>query len=271
MLLCESMKLSVLFVLCAFSALAQFSPDEQMRFCSYTNAVGEFFQWRMSSPRYPAAGRKYPLIVFLHGSGECGTDNKRHIRIGLPRLLHTLRLLNHEAIVLAPQCQQGNWWVKRLAMSDDYRMDGSPTVAMEALIELIKHVTAEYPVDSDRVYITGLSLGGFGTWDAVQRYPNNFAAAVPICAGGDIHAVKSLKNLPVWVFHGDKDTNVSVECSRRMVAAMRAAGCRKLRYTEYPGVAHNCWDRAYSDKEMVTWMLQQTRYKKPPFWKFWAR
>ena len=265
------MKFIAFFVLSACAAMAQFTAEEQMRFCSHTNEIGEIFNWRMSAPRYPVEGKKYPLIIFLHGSGECGTDNKRHIKLGLPKLLHTLRVLNREAMVMAPQCQSGGWWVEKLAMSADYRMPRKPAPAMDVMMEVISHIETSYPVDVERIYITGLSLGGFATWDAIQRYPEKFAAAVPLCGGGDVHAVKSLKNLPIWVFHGDNDKNVSVECSRRMVAALRSAGCRRLFYTEYKGVAHNCWDRAYSDQEMVSWLLDQRRYKKPPFWKFWAR
>lgn len=265
------MKWITLFLITVLPAMAQFSVDEQMRFCSYTNETGEVFNWRMASPQFPAAGKKYPLIIFLHGSGECGTDNKKHIKVGLPKLLDSLRVLNRQAIVMAPQCQRGNWWVSRLAMQPEYRMTKKPAAALEVLMELIEHVKQSSPVDPDRVYITGLSLGGFSTWDAVQRYPDVFAAAVPICGGGDIHQVKKLKRVPIWIFHGDKDKNVSVECSRRMVKAMRDAGCHKLYYTEYPGVAHNCWDKAYSDRKMVAWLLDQRRMEKPPFWKFWER
>ena len=264
-------RFALLIILSALPVMAQFSVEEQMQFCSYTNEIGEVFAWRMASPRYPAEGAKYPLIIFLHGSGECGTDNKQHLRLGLPRLLDTLRKLNREAVVMAPQCQRGNWWVSRLAMTADYSMAAETTPSMDVLMELIRHVKATMPVDPERIYITGLSLGGFATWEAVQRYPDLFAAAVPICGGGDIRQVRQLRRLPVWIFHGDKDTNVSVECSRRMVAAMREAGCRKVFYTEYPGVAHNCWDKAYADAEMVNWLLAQTREKQTPWWKFWER
>ncbi len=265
------MKWIALLIISALPVMAQFSAEDQMRFCSHTNELGEVFEWRMCSPQFPVEGRKYPLIIFLHGSGECGVDNKRHIRLGLPRLLNSLRMLNKEAIVMAPQCQRGNWWVRRLAMQPDYRMAKEPMPSLEVLMELIQHVKATKPVDVDRVYITGLSLGGFGTWEAIMRYPEVFAAAVPICGGGDLHEVKKLKDLPVWIFHGDKDKNVSVECSRRMVKTMRDAGCRQIYYTEYPGVKHNSWDKTYSDRQMIAWLLEQKREKKKSWWKFWKR
>ncbi|MFO7937174.1 MAG: prolyl oligopeptidase family serine peptidase [Kiritimatiellia bacterium] len=264
-------RLITLFSIIAFPVLAQFAVEEQMHFCAYTNDVGEIFRWRMKFPQYPDEDRKYPLIVFLHGSGECGVDNKSHIRLGLPNLLKSLRLLNIQAIVMAPQCQRGNWWVKRLAMSPSYRMAGNPMPSLEVLMELIDHVRKTRPVDADRIYITGLSLGGFATWEAVMRYPDVFAAAVPICGGGDVHEVRKLRGLPVWIFHGDKDRNVSVECSRRMVRAMRDAGCRKVFYTEYPGVKHNSWDKAYRDTEMIRWLFDQKKTARKPWWKFWQR
>jgi len=240
-----------------------------MRFCSYTNETGEVFDYRMSAPQFPVPDKLYPMIIFLHGSGECGTDNKRHIRLGLPHLMKSLMMLNQQAVILAPQCQRGNWWVQKLAMQASYSASKKPTASMEVTMELCRNIMKSQPVDPDRIYITGLSLGGFGTWDAIQRWPDFFAAAVPICGGGDIKEVKQLKKLPVWIFHGDADKNVNVDCSRRMVEAMRNAGCRKVYYTEYPGVAHNCWDKAYGDQEMVTWLLDQRKSVKKPFWKFW--
>jgi len=263
------MKWIALVTLAVLPVFAQFSTEEQMRFCSYTNAAGEVFNYRMSAPQFPAQGKRYPLIIFLHGSGECGTDNKRQIMLGLPQLMKSLFMLNQQAVVLAPQCQRGNWWVERLAMGANYTAAKNPTAALEVTMELSRHILQTQPVDPDRVYITGLSLGGFGTWDAIQRWPDFFAAAVPVCGGGDVNQVRELKRLPLWIFHGDQDKNVDVECSRRMVEALRKAGCRKFNYTEFPGVAHNCWDKAYGSQELVAWLLNQRRNAKKPFWKFW--
>jgi predicted peptidase len=209
------MKLIALICLLSWPVLAQFSVEDQMAFCSYTNQIGEVFDYRMSTPRYPAPETRYPLIIFLHGSGQCGTDNKLHIRKGLPILMKSLMLLNQQAVILAPQCQRGNWWVQQLAMHLDYSISKSPMPSMEVTMELCRDILKSQPVDPDRIYMTGLSLGGFGTWDAIQRWPDFFAAAVPICGGGDVKEVTQLKKLPVWIFHGDKDKNVDVECSRR--------------------------------------------------------
>lgn len=236
----------------------------------YTNADEMTFAYRLAKPQFPREGEKYPLIIFLHGSGECGTDNKKQIKVGVPTLISTLlkRKTPEPFILAVPQCQGGNWWVKKLAMQADYAASREPSPSMEMVLEIVRHLVAEHQADPDRLYITGLSLGGFGTWDAIQREPDLFAAAVPICGGGDIRRVRDIKNLPIWVFHGSDDKNVKVDCSRRMVSALKNIGNRKVKYTEYEGVAHNSWDRAYADKEMIEWLFKQTRTKRP-WWKFW--
>jgi len=264
----RQMKRALLFIGLALDALAQYSPQDMLKPLVYTNAFGETFPYRMSAPQFPAAGRRYPLILFLHGSGECGTDNLKQIKAGLPSLMRNLLKRPEPVIVVAPQCQTGNWWVRRLAMREDYAAAREPMPSLEVALELCRHVAAQGLADTNRLYITGLSLGGFGTWDAIQREPGMFAAAVPVCGGGDIRRVSVIKDLPIWVFHGTADKNVPVECSRRMADALRQAGSRSVQYTEYEGAAHNVWDRAYADPEMLDWMLRQTKVKKP-WWKFW--
>ena len=266
-----AMKFAMLcFLLLAAAAQAQFSTEDMLQPCVYTNETGETFAYRLSVPQFPAAGKKYPVILFLHGSGECGTDNLRHIKVGLPALMDTLlkRSRPEPVIVVAPQCQAANWWVKRLAMNEGYAAAGEPTPSLEVALEIVRHLVAERQGDPDRLYITGLSLGGFGTWDAIQRDPALFAAAIPICGGGDIRRIQGIKRLPVWVFHGRDDKNVAVACSRRMVEALKRIGSRKVRYTEYEGADHNVWDRTYADPQVVDWLLLQTRAQKP-WWKLW--
>ena len=262
------MKSLIVCLFFAVTAHAQFSAEDMLKACVYTNGTGETFAYRLSAPQFPAAGKKYPLILFLHGSGECGTDNLKQIKVGLPALMATLLKSSGPVMVMAPQCQGGNGWVKRLAMREDYAASREMAPPLEVALEICRHLVAERQADPDRIYITGLSLGGFGTWDAIQREPMLFAAAIPICGGGDIRRVQEIKRLPIWVFHGRDDKNVSVACSRRMVEALKLAGNRKVRYTEYEGAEHNVWDRTYANPEVIEWLLLQTRAKKP-WWKFW--
>ena len=252
----------------ALPAAAQFTVEEALRPCVYTNAVGEAFRYRLSAPQFPKAGVKYPLILFLHGSGECGTDNLRQLTVGLPALMANLRQRPEPVMVLAPQCQAGNGWVRRLAMSESYAASKEPAPALEVVLELCRYLIAERQADPDRIYITGLSLGGFGTWDAIQREPELFAAAIPVCGGGDIRRLQGIKRLPIWVFHGSQDKNVPVECSRRMVELLKQLGSRKVRYTEYKGAGHMVWDQTYANAEVIDWLFRQTRAPRP-WWKFW--
>jgi predicted peptidase len=264
------MKRVAFFLLLAASARAQFTADEMMKRCVYTNAAGATMAYRLAEPQFPEAGRKYPLILFLHGSGECGTDNQRQIKLGLPALVATLlkREKREPFILVAPQCPPAGWFVRGLAFSETYAMPPEPAPSMAMTLEIVRRLVAERQADPDRLYITGLSLGGFGTWDAIQRWPGVFAAAVPVCGGGDVRRTREIRKLPVWVFHGNADKNVPVACSRRMVEALKQAGNRKVRYTEYEGAAHNVWDRVYADRELVEWLFGQSRVQKP-WWKFW--
>lgn len=264
----KKMKVSIACGLLALPALAQFTPDTMMKPYAYTNEAREVFTCQVSAPQFPVEGKRYPLILFLHGSGECGTNNYNQIKVGLPTLLTSLVKRPEQVIVVAPQCQPLNLWVKSLARTSDYAMSQDPMPSMEVALELCQHFVRERQADSNRLYITGLSLGGFGTWDAIQRYPKMFAAAMPICGGGDVRRVRDIKATPIWVFHAKDDTNVAVDCSRRMVKQLKAIGSKRVQYTEFENGGHNSWDRAYSDPKVIDWLLKQTR-EKQPWWKFW--
>jgi predicted peptidase len=262
------MKLSFFFLLLTATAQAQFTVEELLKPYVYTNGAGATFAYRMSVPQFPEPGKAYPLLLFLHGSGECGTDNLQQIKAGLPALMATVLKRPEPLIVVATQCQSGNGWVKQLAFQENYAMSKEPSASLALALEVCRHVVATRPVDTNRLYITGLSLGGFGTWDAIQREPALFAAAIPVCGGGDIRRVQGLRRMPIWVFHGTEDKNVPAACSRRMVQALKLAGNRKVRYTEYDKAAHNVWDSTYSNPEVIDWLLQQRRSEKP-WWRVW--
>jgi len=180
----------------------------------------------------------WPLVLFLHGAGERGDDLSQVKKHGPPKLVEAAR--QFPFIVVSPQCPRGEWWEP------------------QALLALLDHVEAENKVDKDRVYVTGLSMGGFGTWRLASDAPDRFAAIAPICGGGEPEWAKELAKLPIWVFHGDRDAVVPAERSERMVTALKEAG-GNVKYTVYPNVGHDSWTVTYDNPDFYTWLLAQKR------------
>ncbi len=221
--------------------------------CVYDNGRGRRGRLRylLHTPRgYRASGRRrWPLVVFLHGAGERGDDLAAVKRHGIPRVVEERRDLPF--VALSPQCPARSYW--RLHMP-----------ALEGLVEAI---VAERPVDPDRVILTGMSMGGYGTWGLAARCPDRFAALVPVCGGGLVsqgfpERASELRHVPVWAFHGARDRVVPPDQSRRMVDALNAAG-GSARLTVYPELGHDCWTRAYGEPELYRWMMAQQR-RQPP-------
>ena len=143
-------------------------------------------------------------------------------------------------VVVSPQCPSGKWW------------------NVEQLKSLVDQVVAKYQVDSTRIYVTGLSMGGYGTWSLAAAYPNRFAACAPICGGGDVKTAEALKGTPLWVFHGAKDTAVPLKKSEEMVEAIKAAG-GDVKLTVYPEAGHDSWTESYNNPELYRWFLSHQR------------
>jgi len=165
--------------------------------------------------------------------------------------------------VVAPQCPEGKRWVEVDWGDDRHDFDDRPSETMQLVIELLAALPKEFSIDADRLYVTGLSMGGFGTWDIISRFPDKFAAAAPVCGGGDEKLAGKIAGVPIWAFHGDKDTVVKPSRSRNMIAAIKEAGGRP-RYTEYEGVGHDSWVRAYADPELMKWMFAQRLKRSNP-------
>lgn len=185
---------------------------------------------------------QWPLLLFLHGMGERGNDLKLVGRHGLPWLISEGQ--DFSCIIVSPQCPLDKHW-----------RDADMVELLSVLLDEIEH---NYNVDPDRVLVTGLSMGGFGTWALIQSHPQRFAAAVPICGGGDPARAEVIRHLPIWVFHGAKDDVVPIQYSQRMVDALKANGS-DVRFTIYPDVRHNSWDLAYATPELFPWLLAQRR------------
>ncbi len=188
---------------------------------------------------YGAPGKKWPLMLFLHGKGECGDDLNR-VRVHGPPMLIAKKNKDFPCVVVSPQCRSGKWWIP----SD--------------LMALLEHVESMLSIDEKRIYLTGLSMGGFGSWGLITSFPDKFAAAVPVCGGGNPGATKKIKDLPIWVFHGDADNVVPVDRSRVMVEALKKHGS-KVKYTEYPGVNHDSWTKTYNNQEVYDWLFEQKK------------
>lgn len=202
--------------------------------------------------------RKYPLVIFLHGSGERGSDNEAQLKWGVQNFSTDKNMVQHPAIVIAPQCPLNQSWsnTKRTPKSTAIELLPTPSKPMQLLIELIKQTVAKMPVDTNRIYITGLSMGGYGTYDAIERYPNLFAAAVPVCGGGDVSKASLIAHIPMWIFHGAEDPAVNVVNSVEMNEALMKAGAHPG-LTIYPQTGHFSWLAAYSDEHMMEWLFQQ--------------
>ena len=221
------------------------------------------YRYQVFVPAQWTPDEEWPVIFFLHGAGERGDDGVRQLYKGLPEILREKSYF--PAVVVMPQCRRRTWW-------GDPAMEAQAFAALEAAIE-------EFNGDRSRLYLTGLSLGGYGTWAFGYKYPKKFAALVPVCGGvkarrrfpvPDWHpaerapadpyteTARGIGNVPVWAFHGDQDRRVPVEESRKLTEALERAG-GNVRYTEYPGVPHNSWDRAYAEEELIPWLLSQKK------------
>jgi predicted peptidase len=225
---------------------------------TYQNAEKQSLLCRLLKPEKIEPGKTYPLVLFLHGLGERGSDNAKQLAYFAKGFTEPERRHKYPCFVVAPQCPLDAHWVEIDFRQPSHEMPEKPSVPLRLALEMVDKLAAELPVDKGRTYITGLSMGGFGTWDAIQRRPDFFAAAIPVCGGGDLAQAQKLKNLPIWAFHGDKDTTVPVTRTTDMIEAIRKAGGMP-RITVYPGVDHNSWDATYADPEVWAWLFAQRR------------
>jgi predicted peptidase len=191
-------------------------------------------------PRVYNKKTTYPLILFLHGAGERGHDLDLVKIHGIPKLIEQGK--DFPFMVVSPQCPKDSWWTNEL----------------EALKALLDDFIAKYPVDTRRIYLTGLSMGGYGTWHLAGMYPEMFAAIAPICGGGDLVLGKQLAKTPIWAFHGDKDKVVPLSETKRMIEIVKSAG-GKPKLTVYKGVGHDSWSKTYDNPKLYEWLLSHKR------------
>lgn len=201
----------------------------------------ETMHYLVSVPENYESQEKFPLMIFLHGAGERGQDLDQVKKHGPPKIVKESN--KTEFIIVSPQCPKGEWW------------------RADKLSKLLDHVLESTKADPDRVYITGLSMGGFGTWSWIAKEPERFAAAIPICGGGDVNAVDKMAKLPIWVFHGEDDKVVAFSSSEKMVRALEKIEGSDVKFTSYPNTGHDSWTKTYENPEVYKWMLNHVRKK----------
>jgi len=195
--------------------------------------------------KYESENQKWPLMLFLHGAGERGEDLELVKTHGPPKIIQNKS--DFPFVLISPQCPKNEWWT-----SQDQ---------LDFLTALLDEIISNYNIDENRVYLTGLSMGGYGTWSLTAKNPNKFAAIAPICGGGDPKQARKIKDVPIWVFHGEKDTTVPIEKSQEMVDALKAAGSN-VEFTIYPDAGHDSWTETYNNQKLYEWFLNHSLSKR---------
>ena len=232
---------------------------------TFINEKSDTLLYRMLSPLQNDEEKKYPLVLFLHGAGERGNDNIKQLTHGASLFLNELNRKQLPAYVVFPQCPENDYWasvkIDRSSLPLNLSFDYSKpiTQSLSLVIDLVNQLKEDKNIDEQRIYVVGLSMGGMGTFELIHQQPDLFAAAVPICGGGDDTMFsKKAARTPMWVFHGTEDNVISVQHSRIMVKRIGKFN-KGLRYTEYPEVKHNSWDRAFAEPDLLPWLFSHKK------------
>jgi predicted peptidase len=252
--------LSLLTLAATLAAAADLNPLDVSEARDFKAADGTKLLYRLFRPAAVDPAQAYPLVLFLHGAGGRGADNKGQIRdqpVALHDLVNEPNRSAHPCYIVAPQCpaEHERRWVDVPWNQGSYSQDKVKiTPQLQAVLEMLDSVRGEFKIDPQRLYVTGISMGGYGTWDLLERRPELFAAAIPICGGGDPSRAASISQLPIQAFHGGADPVVPTRGTREMIAALKAAG-GSPQYTEFPGVGHDSWHKAYATPGLWDWLF----------------
>ena len=256
------MKKILLVITMMFVAAVAFGQQTYEKGEFVSQKSGEKMLYRYLAPENPQQGKKYPLVIFLHGSGERGNDNQAQLFHGSGQFLNPVNREKYPAYVLFPQCPEGvpGAYMPRLEtlVPKDMPLDPPQAPIVTLLLELIDSYIARPDVDPRRVYIMGISMGGIATFDIVARYPQKFAAAIPICGSVNPQRLTGTKGVAWRIFHGDADPSVTVEGSREAYKALRKADL-DVEYIEFAGCTHNSWNPAFNYPDFMKWLFKQKK------------
>lgn len=234
------------------SPAAMFEPRE------FGDEHGNVLKYRLLKPVGYDPSEKYPLVIFLHGAGERGDDNVAQLKHGMSDFCDPDLRERFPCYVLAPQCPREQKWADIDWSKKELHVPAEISTPMSLVFEVVDQMLQDAALDKNRIYLTGLSMGGYGTWDCLHRRPNFFAAAIPICGGVSTDVAEQIKHVPVWCFHGGDDKVVPADYSRNIIASLRKAG-GEPKYTEYEGVGHDSWSATYANPEIYDWLFSQRR------------
>lgn len=225
----------------------------------FTAENGYVLNYSIYVPADYDAAKKYPVVLFMHGAGERGNDLKTHLTQGIIEPFKNTESPIYGCIVVAPQCPADKKWVNVAKWTDCiYSTDAiAETEEIKAVLELVGSLKDTYSTDTNRYYCTGLSMGGYATWDMNVRHPEIFAAAMPLCGGADMSKAAAVKEIPIWTFHGLQDTTVPPTGTKTMVNRIQAAGGTKITYTTFENAAHDIWATVYGREDVWEWLLSQ--------------
>lgn len=231
----------------------------------YINEKADTLLYQLLSPQADRFEKRMPLVIFLHGAGERGDDNTKQLTHGASTFLNEKNQKQFPAYVVFPQCPESDYWssVKidrtQMPLQLDFNYERPLTKSLQLVVSLIRKLIDEKPIDPKRIYVVGLSMGGMGTFEIIHHYPELFAAAIPICGGGDaLQFNKRAARIPLWIFHGDADGVVKVDYSRTMLNRIQKYN-KDVRYTEYKGVNHNSWDYAFQEPDFLSWLFDKQK------------
>lgn len=254
------MKRNILFFL-SITLIFSLSSQSELYLKKKLIHKSDTLPYRILYPENYNKSEKYPLFLFLHGSGERGSDNNSQLVHGSKLFTDSLNRKLYPAIVVFPQCAKNGYWVEIKDRKDgfDFGDARKPTPQMQMVIRLLKELQKTEAVDKKRVYVAGLSMGGMGTFDLICRYPRKFAAAVPICGGVELNRLKKAVKVPIRMYHGGADNVVSPEHSRNAYIELKARGAQNTELFIFPGVGHDSWTNAFAQEDFLKWIFSQKK------------
>ncbi|MBQ6819380.1 MAG: prolyl oligopeptidase family serine peptidase [Clostridia bacterium] len=229
---------------------------------SFTAADLTELPYRLYLPEAQVPADGYAVFIHLHGIGECGVDNEAQTTTGMELVKSIMSKQGEDTIIIVPQSPEK--WVNCMPSDGTYSVDKTtPSPYLVAVMELLNQMQQTYTIDANRLYVAGLSMGGYGVWDLLARYPHTFAAAIPVCGGGDPTKASLMTDVAIRTYHSADDPIVPVTGTRAMVEAVQKAN-GNISYTEYTNLSHSCWSRAFRATDQVSWLFSQVRTTQQP-------